>query len=254
MSDHQSQSKVKNDPGSAKVKSDENNDGHDSNANETISQDGSAHEANSENKSDMIMEQERLLPTANINRIMRRVVPPEGKLSKEAKDAVQEAVSEFIQFVISEASDNCVQEKRKTITCEDLLRALKDLSFDPYVDILKLYIENYRAALNKGTANPQSLTLDQSKITPTRARNSDGDAHPPPSLTPQSNQEPPQFVFQSEQPQPANDGSSLEQVQVFIDSQTGQHYMAVADPQTGQERLVPVALNISQITTSHESQ
>ncbi|KAJ4976338.1 hypothetical protein NE237_001444 [Protea cynaroides] len=66
-------------------------------------------------------EQDRFLPIANIGRIMKKVVPPNGKIAKEAKDCVQECVSEFISFITSEASDKCHREKRKTINGDDLL-------------------------------------------------------------------------------------------------------------------------------------
>lgn len=47
-------------------------------------------------------EQDRLLPIANVGRIMKLAVPPAAKISKEAKESVQECVSEFITFVSSE--------------------------------------------------------------------------------------------------------------------------------------------------------
>mmetsp|Transcript_26745 Transcript_26745/g.87501 ORF Transcript_26745/g.87501 Transcript_26745/m.87501 type:complete len:103 (-) Transcript_26745:786-1094(-) len=43
--------------------------------------------------------QDRFLPVANIARIMKRVLPPNEKIAKDAKEAVQECVSEFICFV-----------------------------------------------------------------------------------------------------------------------------------------------------------
>ncbi|KAI6196947.1 CAAT box DNA-binding protein subunit B [Aphelenchoides besseyi] len=98
---------------------------------------------------DFIPEQDRFLPIANVAKIMRRVVPENGKLSKESKECVQECVTEFIQFVVAEASERCTTEKRKTITCEDLLQAFSTLNFDPYVDVLKVYIERYRKAAKK---------------------------------------------------------------------------------------------------------
>jgi nuclear transcription Y subunit beta len=64
-------------------------------------------------------EQDRLLPIANISRIMKKVLPEHAKMSKEAKAALQECVSEFIGFITSEASDRLVAEKRKTITGDD---------------------------------------------------------------------------------------------------------------------------------------
>jgi nuclear transcription Y subunit beta len=48
-------------------------------------------------------EQERFLPIANIGRIMRRGVPENGKIAKDAKESIQECVSEFISFITSES-------------------------------------------------------------------------------------------------------------------------------------------------------
>lgn len=51
---------------------------------------------------DLIREQDRLLPIANVARIMKQAVPTNAKIAKEAKETVQECVSEFISFVTSE--------------------------------------------------------------------------------------------------------------------------------------------------------
>nr|CAB3464401.1 unnamed protein product [Digitaria exilis] len=89
-------------------------------------------------------EQDRFLPIANIARIMRRAVPDNGKIAKDAKESVQECVSEFISFVTSEASDKCMKEKRKTISGEDLIWSLGTLGFEEYVEPLKHYFKLYR--------------------------------------------------------------------------------------------------------------
>lgn len=47
-------------------------------------------------------EQDRYLPIANISRIMKKGLPANGKIAKDAKDTMQECVSEFISFVTSE--------------------------------------------------------------------------------------------------------------------------------------------------------
>lgn len=49
-----------------------------------------------------VREQDRYLPIANISRIMKKALPANGKIAKDAKDTVQECVSEFISFVTSE--------------------------------------------------------------------------------------------------------------------------------------------------------
>jgi nuclear transcription Y subunit beta len=69
---------------------------------------------------------------------MKRMIPDSGKVAKDAKECVQECVSEFISFITSEASDRCLQEKRKTINGEDLLNAMATLGFDNYIEPLKV--------------------------------------------------------------------------------------------------------------------
>ncbi|KAL1917841.1 uncharacterized protein VTP21DRAFT_3675 [Calcarisporiella thermophila] len=95
---------------------------------------------------DDVKEQDRFLPIANVSRIMKRALPENAKISKEAKECVQECVSEFIAFITSEASDRCVQEKRKTINGEDILWAMQSLGFENYAEALKLYLAKYREA------------------------------------------------------------------------------------------------------------
>lgn len=92
-------------------------------------------------------EQDIFLPIANVARIMKNSIPPNGKIAKEAKECVQECVSEFISFITSEAAERCQQEKRKTINGEDILFALNTLGFDPYVEPLKLYLTKYRESI-----------------------------------------------------------------------------------------------------------
>ncbi|KAL3642545.1 Nuclear transcription factor Y subunit B-10 [Castilleja foliolosa] len=91
-----------------------------------------------------VREQDRFLPIANIGRIMRKGLPANGKMAKDAKETVQECVSEFISFVTSEASDKCQREKRKTINGDDLLWAMATLGFEDYLDPLTAYLNRYR--------------------------------------------------------------------------------------------------------------
>jgi len=42
------------------------------------------------------------------------------------------------------ACDKCAQEKRKTITGDDILFAMATLGFDNYIDPLRLYLQKYR--------------------------------------------------------------------------------------------------------------
>lgn len=93
---------------------------------------------------DFVREQDRLLPIANVSRIMKRALPANAKISKEAKETLQECVSEFISFITGEASDKCQKEKRKTVNGDDLLWAMGTLGFEDYIEPLKVYLHKYR--------------------------------------------------------------------------------------------------------------
>ncbi|XP_016488048.1 uncharacterized protein LOC107808081 [Nicotiana tabacum] len=99
---------------------------------------------NSSSSNNNSKEQDRFLPIANVGRIMKKVIPGNGKISKDAKETVQECVSEFISFVTGEASDKCQREKRKTINGDDIIWAIGVLGFDEYVNPLKQYLNKYR--------------------------------------------------------------------------------------------------------------
>jgi nuclear transcription Y subunit beta len=101
-------------------------------------------EDDDDEKGGNVREQDRFLPIANISRIMKKALPANAKIAKDAKETVQECVSEFISFITSEASDKCQREKRKTINGDDLLWAMSTLGFEEYVEPLKVYLNKYR--------------------------------------------------------------------------------------------------------------
>jgi nuclear transcription Y subunit beta len=97
------------------------------------------------------------LPIANISRIMKNALPDNAKIAKDAKECVQECVTEFIAFITSEgtdslaygdadrvASEKCHQEKRKTVNGEDIIFAMTSLGFENYAEVLKIYLAKYR--------------------------------------------------------------------------------------------------------------
>lgn len=94
-----------------------------------------------------VKEQDRWLPIANVARIMKTALPENAKIAKEAKECMQECVSEFISFITSEASEKCQQEKRKTVNGEDILFAMTSLGFENYSEALKIYLSRYRETL-----------------------------------------------------------------------------------------------------------
>ncbi|KAF8648698.1 hypothetical protein HU200_064749 [Digitaria exilis] len=118
-----------------------------------------------------IKEQDRLLPIANVGRIMKQILPPNAKISKEAKETMQECVSEFISFVTGEASDKCHKEKRKTVNGDDVCWAFGALGFDDYVDPMRRYLHKYR-----------ELEGDRAAAAASSRGGGGGGAPPPPDL------------------------------------------------------------------------
>jgi nuclear transcription Y subunit beta len=126
----------------------------------------------------------RSLPINNIRRVMRSAMPENRKITKDAKESVQECVSEFISFVTSEsvpaapardpirasdrvvrnfdvcrASHKCKEEGRKVINGDDIIWSLGTLGFVEYVEPLMLYLKKYREVsfkppLSSSSCNP----------------------------------------------------------------------------------------------------
>jgi len=114
------------------------------------------------NDGDIIREQDRLLPIANVARIMKQAVPANAKIAKDAKECAQECVSEFISFVTSEAAERCQQEKRKTINGEDIIWAMETLGFDQYAPLMKIYLQRFKeiTKTDKGVLGQAHIVYD----------------------------------------------------------------------------------------------
>ena len=80
-------------------------------------------------RNSIMREQDYLFPITNVSRIMKTVLPEYTKVSTEAKMCMQECVSEFVNFISSEANEICSSQKRKIITTEDVLTAEYNLGF-----------------------------------------------------------------------------------------------------------------------------
>lgn len=83
---------------------------------------------------------------------MKKGLTGNAKISKDAKETVQECVSEFISFTTGEASGKCRREKRKTINGDDLLWAMTTLGFKEYGEPLKIYLHKFREMKGEKTA------------------------------------------------------------------------------------------------------
>ncbi|KAM0687999.1 hypothetical protein COBT_000748 [Conglomerata obtusa] len=87
---------------------------------------------------------DRLLPIANISKIMKKPIPKVAKVAKDAKEVMQKAASEFIAIVTCMAKEICEGENRKTLTGEDLVRAMEQLGMPYYSQLCRVYLKRYR--------------------------------------------------------------------------------------------------------------
>ena len=95
---------------------------------------------------------------------MKNALPNDTKISKEARECVQECVSEFIAFITCETCEITQSEKRKTINGEDIIKAMEELNFENYLDHIKFYNRKYKEALRKNEMkNGANIDTDDSK-------------------------------------------------------------------------------------------
>jgi len=76
-----------------------------------------------------LREQDRFMPIAIIAKIMARELAHLGyaKISHDAKSLMQEAATEFICFLMSEANDQALNAKRKSVSGQDFINACSNL-------------------------------------------------------------------------------------------------------------------------------
>ncbi len=73
--------------------------------------------------------------TATVQKIITEILPSSSGLTfaKDARDLLIECCVEFITLISSEANDIAEKEAKKTIACDHVEKALKELGFDEYV-------------------------------------------------------------------------------------------------------------------------
>ncbi|KAK4487434.1 hypothetical protein RD792_005931 [Penstemon davidsonii] len=87
---------------------------------------------------------DQYMPITNVIRIMRQILPSNAKIADDAKETIQECVSELIRFITRTAKKNCRKEHRETITPENIISAMGSLGFDNYIEPITIYLNKIR--------------------------------------------------------------------------------------------------------------
>ena len=103
----------------------------------------------------------RLLPLANLSRVMKRALPPASKISKDSKEVIEDSAVEFLLFLTSQFSETVHAEDRKAVSGEDVLNALSELGFDNYFDLARVYLNRFKESQGKLVVGKNSANHDQ---------------------------------------------------------------------------------------------
>ena len=87
--------------------------------------------------------------TATVQKIITEILPYSSgqTFSKDARDLLMECCVEFITLISSEANDISEKEAKKTIACEHVERALRDLGFGDYIPDVLAVAEDHKEQL-----------------------------------------------------------------------------------------------------------
>lgn len=86
---------------------------------------------------------------ATVQKIITEILPPSSgqTFSKDARDLLMECCVEFITLISSEANDISEKEAKKTIACEHVEKALRDLGFSDYIGDVLAVAEEHKQQL-----------------------------------------------------------------------------------------------------------
>jgi len=107
------------------------------------------------------------LPKATISKIIKEMLPDDIKCANDTRDLIMECCVEFIHVLSSESNEVCTKENKKTIAPEHILKALKSLGFETYVDeVSKVYSEHKVEAQvrHKGTRKLDTLGISHEEL------------------------------------------------------------------------------------------
>ncbi|KAF8537874.1 histone-fold-containing protein [Trichophaea hybrida] len=77
---------------------------------------------------------DREFSSSTVQKIISEILASDVAFAKDARDLLIDCCVEFITLISSEANDIAEREAKKTIASEHVVKALKDLGFEEYVE------------------------------------------------------------------------------------------------------------------------
>mmetsp|Transcript_18197 Transcript_18197/g.25642 ORF Transcript_18197/g.25642 Transcript_18197/m.25642 type:complete len:249 (-) Transcript_18197:66-812(-) len=84
-------------------------------------------------------------PLACVRRILKNSLPSSTNVGKDASSAFARASGIFVIYLTACANDFARENRRQTITANDVLAAVKELDFDEFTPQLTAFLEKHRA-------------------------------------------------------------------------------------------------------------
>jgi len=79
-----------------------------------------------------------------VQKIISEILPNDLAFAKETRDLLIDCCVEFITLVSSEANDIAEREAKKTIAAEHVVKALKDLGFEEYIEQIQEVAQEHK--------------------------------------------------------------------------------------------------------------
>lgn len=106
------------------------------------------------------------LPQTVVARIVKEALPEGVSISKEARTGLAKAASVFVLYVTSATTNIVKNKKRKALTGQDVLDAMRDIEFDKFVAPLTEALEHYKqmASARKSGAGKKKEDPEEAEV------------------------------------------------------------------------------------------
>ncbi|TGZ82885.1 putative CBF/NF-Y family transcription factor [Ascodesmis nigricans] len=102
------------------------------------------------------------LPKATVQKIIQEILSSDISFAKDARDLLIDCCVEFITLISSEANDIAEREAKKTIASEHVVKALKDLGFEEYIEQILEVAQEHKEHLK--SREKKQTKLEQSGL------------------------------------------------------------------------------------------